>query len=138
MVLTCCFADLCETPELRGGLAGGLPEERVEGRFAVEAGLFEDALHGNVGKRGIRQPCLGFEHALVIDELVERHTEMLIDQGRQAARMSFAHAVRLSTTVDIRSLALAQAAHELGEFAQAVEQYDVCLAAVAEGPSTAS
>ncbi len=60
------------------------------------------------------------------------HNRGLIEQAKgdlERALVSFSNAVRLSTTVDIRNLALAQAAHRQGEFALAVEQYDLLLKA---------
>ncbi len=60
------------------------------------------------------------------------HNRGLIEQAKgdlERALVSFSNAVRLSTTVDIRNLALAQAAHSQGEFALAVEQYDLLLKA---------
>jgi tetratricopeptide (TPR) repeat protein len=87
-------------------------------------------------RRALRQEPLSRQ-----DRSATLHNRGVIQQAKgdlEKARSSFAHAVRLSTTVDMRNLALAQAAHKLGEFALAVEQYDVWIAAVADGQPTAS
>ncbi|MEM9300565.1 MAG: hypothetical protein AAGE01_00555 [Pseudomonadota bacterium] len=51
------------------------------------------------------------------------------------ARQSFETAVRLSRSTDMRNLALARAAHETGDYAQAIGQYTRLLSAEALAPS---
>ena len=52
----------------------------------------------------------------------------------EAARASFEKAVDLSRTVDMRNLALAQLAHRQGDYAVAIEQYELLLTATDAGP----
>lgn len=72
--------------------------------------------------------ALRFEMIGRADRSAMLHNRGLIEQAKgdlEAARTSFARAVRLSTTVDKRNLALAQAAQQLGEYELAIEQYEL-------------
>jgi tetratricopeptide (TPR) repeat protein len=58
------------------------------------------------------------------------HNRGVIEQAQgnlEAAKASFARAVRLSATIDQRNLALAQVAHKLGDLELAIRQYDLVI-----------
>ena len=70
------------------------------------------------------------------DKSVVLYNRGIIERARgdtAAARDSFERAVRLSATVDTRNLALAQLAHRQGDYAVAIEQYELLIEAPGAG-----
>lgn len=85
------------------------------------------------------QRALRFEPQGREDQSAILHNRGLIEQAQGdlvAARASFGRAVSLSQKVDMRNVALAQAAHKLGEYDVAVEQYDLVISSGFSAPST--
>ncbi len=89
------------------------------------ADISPEALSTVACARALRQQSLSRE-----DESIVLHNRGLIEraQGRDdAALRSFERAVALSRKVDMRNLALAQQAHEQGDYAVALQQYRLIL-----------
>ncbi len=72
--------------------------------------------------------ALRYEPISRADRSAMLHNRGVIQQAQgdlDGAMASFTHAVRLSTTLDKRNLALAQVAQKLGEHEIAIEQYEL-------------
>jgi tetratricopeptide (TPR) repeat protein len=138
IAVVCVFAGAtagAEDAASPGTLNGDADQCFAETRKAV-AGAAVSELSAASCRRALRHDPISRQ-----DRSAMLHNRGLIQQALgelEKARASFAHAVRLSTTVDVRNLALAQVAHRLGDFELAVEQYDLWIAAVADGPTSAT
>jgi tetratricopeptide (TPR) repeat protein len=91
----------------------------------VKNGADPESLSTIYCKRALRVEPLGRENRSAI--LFNRGIIQKAQGDLAAARASFRHAVRLSTTVDRRNLALAEIARELGDYRVALDQYDLLI-----------
>lgn len=104
---------------------GGQADLCYRETLAATAGKAQDQLSTVACARALRQTPLSRE-----DRSIVLYNRGLIQraQGRDAAaRTSFERAVALSRSVDMRNLALAQQAHKQGDYAVAVQQYQLIL-----------
>ena len=91
----------------------------------------EKAVEGAAPDSLSTAPCrraLRFELISRADRSAMLHNRGIILNAKvdlEGAKTSFAQAVRLSTTVDKRNLALAQVAQKLGDTELAIEQYEL-------------
>ena len=111
--------------------AGPCYEETVR----ANSGADPNTLSTVACRRALRSEVLSRQ-----DKSAFLHNVGIIQQAQGdlvAAKASFESAVRLSTTVDMRNLALAQVAFKLGDYRVALEQYDLLVASDFTGDSEA-
>lgn len=116
---------------LNGDIASGADPEYVgdqcfQETVRVAQGADPDTLSTIACRRALRLEPLSRQ-----DRSAMLHNRGIIEQAQgdlAAAKVSFERAVRLSKTVDIRNLALAQVAIKLGDYRVAFEQYDLLAA----------